>query len=114
MIGHVVPVPSHTGAGDGDLEEEYVSARFRVTLSEPEYRRVVAHIRDRQDKSPLWHAALYNCNAWVGDIARFMGLKVPANLWQFPAEFINEMREMNSGQQVRVAAPSVEDRLEQR
>jgi hypothetical protein len=50
----------------------------------------------------------------VGDIASFMGLKVPANVWQFPAEFINEMREMNSGQQVRLATTSVEDRLEQR
>jgi hypothetical protein len=104
MIGHVVPVPSTTGPGDGDLEEEYVSARFRVMLSEPEYRRVVAYIRDRQKNSPLWHAAIYNCNAWVGDIARFMGLKAPANTWQFPAEYINALREMNSGQQVDVAA----------
>ena len=114
MIGHVVPVPSTTGAGDGDLEEEYVSARFRVMLSEPEYRRVAAYIRHRQKDSPLWHAALYNCNAWVGDIARFMGLKAPANVWQFPAEFINEMREMISGQAVHLAATSVEDRVEQR
>jgi hypothetical protein len=114
MIGHVVPVPSTTGAGDGDLEEEYVSARFRVMLSEPEYRRVVAYIRDRQKDSPLWHAALYNCNAWVGDIARFMGLKAPANNWQFPAEFINELREMNTGQQVRLAATPRQDPAEQR
>jgi hypothetical protein len=116
MIGHVVPVPSSTGPGDGDLEDEYVSARFRVLLSEAEYRRVVAHIRERQKASPLWHAALYNCNAWVGDIARFMGLKAPANTWQFPAEFINEMREMNSGQQVDVAAssPQTSDQWHQR
>jgi hypothetical protein len=79
MIGHVVPVPSETGPSDGDLEEQYVSARFRVMLSEPEYRTVVAHIRERQKNSPLWHAVLYNCNAWVGDIARFMGLKAPAD-----------------------------------
>ncbi|HEX2137566.1 MAG TPA: hypothetical protein VHG30_16990, partial [Microvirga sp.] len=49
--------------------------------------------------SPLWHAAIYNCNAWVGDIARFMGLKAPANTWQFPAEYINALREMNTGEQ---------------
>src|SRR3954470_569712 len=33
-VGHVMPVPSETGPSDGDLEEEYVSARFRVLLSE--------------------------------------------------------------------------------
>jgi hypothetical protein len=99
MIGHVVPVPSETGPSDGDLEEQYVSARFRVMLSEPEYRKVVAHIRERQKNSPLWHAVLYNCNAWVGEIARFMGLKAPMDTLQFPAEYINAMRELNSGQQ---------------
>jgi hypothetical protein len=96
MIGHVVPVPSETGPSDGDLEEEYVSARFRVMLTEPEYRRVVAHIRQKQKNSPLWHAVMYNCNAWVGDIARYMGLKAPMNTLQFPAEYINELREMNA------------------
>ena len=103
MIGHVVPVPSTTGPGDGDLEDQYVSARFRVMMSEPDYRRVVAHIRDRQKNSTLWHAALYNCNAWVGDIARFMGLKAPTNTWQFPAEYINEMARLNTQQDVAAA-----------
>jgi hypothetical protein len=107
MIGHVAPVPSSTGAGDGDLEEQYVSARFRVMLSESEYRRVVAHIRERQKETHLWHAVLYNCNAWLGDIARFMGLKAPANTLQFPAEFINAMREMNPGPQTDATAASL-------
>jgi hypothetical protein len=104
MIGHVVPVLSETGPSDGDLEEQYVSARFRVMLSEPEYRKVVAHIRERQRNSPLWHAVLYNCNAWVGDIARFMGLKAPVNTLQFPAEYITEMSELNAGRQPEIAA----------
>ena len=96
MIGHVVPVPSETGPSDGDLEEEYVSARFRVMLSEPEYRRVVAHIREKQRNSPMWHAVMYNCNAWVGEVARYMGLKTPVNALQFPAEYITELRELNT------------------
>ena len=31
-IGHVVFVPSEIGVSDGDLEEKYVTARFRVWL----------------------------------------------------------------------------------
>jgi hypothetical protein len=31
-IGHVLPVPSEIGASDGDLEEQYVLARFRVWI----------------------------------------------------------------------------------
>jgi hypothetical protein len=37
--------------------------------------RVVAHIRELQSRSHFWSVELYNCNAFVADIANFMGLK---------------------------------------
>jgi hypothetical protein len=98
-VGHLVPVPSETGPSDGDLEEEYVSARYRVLLSEDEYRRVAAHIKAKQASSTPWHAVLYNCNAWVGEVARFIGLKAPDSHWLMPAEYINEIRRLNTQQQ---------------
>jgi hypothetical protein len=98
-VGHVVFVPSETGPSDGDLEEEYVSARYRVLLSEADYRVVAAHIRNKQKNSPLWHAVFLNCNAWVGQIAQFMGLKAPANSMLYPADYINNLKEINGGQQ---------------
>ena len=94
-LGHVVAVPSETGPSDGDLEEEYVTARFRIDLTEAEYRKLLAHIRKLQNNSPMWHAVLYNCSAFVADIGKFMGLSAP-NPLLFPADFINEMREMNA------------------
>lgn len=95
MIGHLVPVPSETGASDGDTEDEYIIARYRVLLSEPEYKTLLATIKKMQDSSPVWHAVLYNCNAFVGDIAKSLGLKAPSSL-QMPKEYIDEMRSMNS------------------
>lgn len=97
MIGHIIPVPSETGPSDGDLDEKYVSARYRVILSEPEYRRVAAYIKQLQSSSPAWHAITYNCNAFVADIARFMGLKTPSSTLLYPADFINELRTLNTG-----------------
>ncbi|HEY7383829.1 MAG TPA: hypothetical protein VH743_09185 [Beijerinckiaceae bacterium] len=94
-IGHVMPVPAETGYSDGDLEEEYVSNRFRVTLSEEQYAKLVAHIRHKQANSPMWHAALYNCNLWTGEIAQFLGLKTGFH-WLPPAEYIQKIKEMNS------------------
>lgn len=99
--GHVVFVPSETGPSDGDLEEKYVSARFRVMLSEAEYKKVQAHIRYKQAHSPLWHAVMYNCNAWVGEVARYMGLRAPANTVQYPADYINALRSLNTVQSTR-------------
>lgn len=96
MLGHVVPVPAETGWSDGDLEDEYMSANWRVPLDESEYRRVVGYIRQLQENSPVWHAALYNCNAFVGEIARFMGYKTPF-IWLKPQEYITRLRQMNGG-----------------
>jgi hypothetical protein len=96
MIGHLVPVPSETGPSDGDLEDIYISARYRVELSEADYAKTAAFIKKQQLNSPLWHAVMYNCNAWVADVAQFMGLKTPSSTMLMPAEFIESMRELNA------------------
>jgi hypothetical protein len=96
-VGHVVPVPAETGASDGDTEDEYIAARFRIVLDEATYRRVAAHIRQKQAKPSMWHAVLYNCNTWVAEVAHYMGLQAPGNNLLYPADFINTMKEMNGG-----------------
>jgi len=100
-IGHLVPVISETGASDGDTEDEYVTAGYRILLTEQEYAKVSGYIRDRQKNSPLWHAVLYNCNAWVADIAKFMGLKTPESTMLYPEEFISGMAKLNGGTVVK-------------
>lgn len=107
MVGHVIAVPAETGPSDGDLEEQYVTARFRVDLSEAEYKLLLAEIRRLQGNSPMWHAVIYNCNAFVADIGRFMGFTAPQALL-FPDEFINGMREQNAGRSPTIGAAATE------
>ena len=90
------PVPASTGWTDGDLEIAYRSASWTVPLAESDYRKVVAYIRKLQASSPLWHASLYNCNAFVADIAKFMGYD-PPGIWLMPRDFITKLRQMNGG-----------------
>ena len=97
MIGHVLMVPSETGPSIGDLDDRYVSARFRVNLNEQEYVKLAAHIKELQANSPTWHAIFYNCNAFVADIAKFMGLETPTSTILYPADFINNLRSLNEG-----------------
>ena len=117
MIGHIIPVPSETGASDGDYEDAYIIARYRVYLSEAEYKPVLAKMREWQRSTPLWHAGVYNCNAFVGSVARYMGLQSPnpaAGHLQLPKNFINELKAVNAGRDslsgghVAVAAASTE------
>jgi hypothetical protein len=94
-IGHVIFVPSGTTATDGDLEEKYVTARYRVMLDKARYDKVVAYITKFQADPPLWNALWRNCVSFGRDIANVLDIKVPAFIWLKPEDFVNQLREMN-------------------
>jgi len=94
-VGHLVPVPSETGASDGDLEEKYVTARYRVWLTAAEFKKVDAYIRKLQADNPTWNALFNNCVGFGRSIANFMGLKTPAFVWLEPKDFVEGLREQN-------------------
>jgi hypothetical protein len=60
LMGHYVPVPSDTGWTDGDLEDRYITSRYRVLVSKEQYDRTVAYIRQLQAKSTTWSVELYH------------------------------------------------------
>jgi hypothetical protein len=97
ILGHIIPVPSETGASYGDLDEEYVTASYRVYLTEDQAKRVFAYIRHLQANSPVWHGATYNCVAFIRDVARFMGLHLPASHLLYPEVWVNDLRDLNGG-----------------
>jgi hypothetical protein len=97
IIGHVLPVISETGASYGDLDERYLTASYRVHMTEPEGKEVFAYIKRLQASSPLWNAATYNCVAFIQDIARHMGLHVPANHLLYPEDWVNSLKKLNGG-----------------
>ncbi|TDR90145.1 hypothetical protein [Enterovirga rhinocerotis] len=95
MIGHLIPVPSETGPSDGDLEDMYISNRWRVTMGEADYMKLVAKIRQMQRSTPLWSATTYNCNSFLGDIARYMGLRSGGSILQTPPNYVATMKRAN-------------------
>ncbi len=107
VLGHILPVPSETGASYGDLDERYLTARFRVLLSEPDGKRAIAYIKQLQASSPVWNAALYNCVSFIGDIARNIGLRTPGpgSHLMLPEDWVNNLRQLNGGRQI-VRLPS--------
>ena len=99
VLGHVTWVPSETGASYGDLDPQYLTASYRVYLNEPDAKRVFAYIKKLQASSPVWNAETANCTSFIGSIANFMGLKVPAR-WQRPEDYVNGLKTMNGGSQI--------------
>jgi hypothetical protein len=98
VLGHLMWVPSETGASYGDLDPDYLTASYRVYLSEGDAKQVFAYIKHLQATSPLWNAETTNCTNFIGQIATFMGLKVPFHL-QKPEQYVNELKELNGGRQ---------------
>ena len=99
MLGYITFVPSETGASYGDLDPEYLTAHYKVYLSEADAQKVFAYIKHLKEHSPVWSAQVSNCTAFIGDIANFMGLKTPSR-WTRPENYVNEMKAMNGGKQV--------------
>jgi len=87
VLGYMTWVPSETGASYGDLDPQYLTASYR------------AYIKKLQASSPLWNAEISNCTGFIGDVANFMGLKVP-HRWQRPEEYVNSLKAMNGGRQI--------------
>jgi len=99
VIGHVLPVPAETGASYGDLDEQYVTAHYRVFLSEPDAKKVFAYIKHLQEVSLLWHGPTWNCIAFIGTIASYMGLKTPVP-FMYPEEYVKKLEEINGGRKM--------------
>src|SRR5215213_11204683 len=100
VLGHVIPVLSETGASYGDLDPQYLTASYRVFMDEAQAKRVFGYIKHLQATSPLWNAATYNCVAFIQDIARYMGLRVPGNHLLYPEDWVNQLRALNGGAKV--------------
>lgn len=105
VLGHVLPVPSETGASYGDLDAQYLTSSYRVYLSEADAKRVFAYIKKLQKSSPVWNAVTYNCTAFIGDIAKYMGLKTPYTHLMYPEEWVNNLRKINGDRKVVQLAP---------
>jgi hypothetical protein len=97
MQGHVLPVPSETGASFGDLDEQYLTARYCVVLNEAEYKKLAAFIRKLQARSTEWHAPTKNCNGFIGDVAQSIGLLAPPTPLLLPEHYVTLIRDLNGG-----------------
>lgn len=98
ILGHFIWVPAETGASYGDLDIQYLTASYRVYLNEPDAKKVFAYIKHLQATSKVWNAATSNCTSFIGQIASFMGLKVPFHVKK-PEEYVKDLKEMNGGRQ---------------
>lgn len=96
-LGHLVFVPSETGASDGDLEEKYVSARYRVMVDAATFKKVSGYISKLKADTPMWNALWRNCVSFGNEIAQNLGMKTPGFPWMEPKDYVESLRNLNGG-----------------
>jgi hypothetical protein len=102
-IGHVLPVPANT-TWDPDVLKLPVSSTYRRKLSAAEYQNLLAAVkRANANKNPTWNALTNNCNHYVAELARAIGMKAPNDL-QLSYAFVPSLRALNEPGQ-SAAAP---------
>jgi hypothetical protein len=96
-IGHVLPVPANT-KWDPEVLTLKVASSYRRKLTATQYQKLLAAIRKSEaDKDRYWNAVTNNCNHYVGELARAVGLKTPGN-FQVSYAFIPALRDLNEPQ----------------
>src|SRR5215475_15423181 len=106
IVGHLIPVPAETGKSYGDLDEQYLTASYRVYMTEAQARDVFAFIKRLEKGSVVWNAATWNCVAFIQAVAIHMGLKVPGNHLLYPEDWVNQLRQLNGGRRY-MSSPAV-------
>jgi hypothetical protein len=94
-MGLWIPVPAETGPSDGDVDEQFMTARYCVPLTEAEYNRLVPYIKQLQSEHKTWHGTTYNCNSFGMDVAKFIGLDTPNPNANLPKDLIQKLGELN-------------------
>ena len=71
-----------------------IASRFRRPLTAAEYRRLTSVIVRIRAVHHSWSVLAYNCNDFVADVARGMGMQTPTTL-SLPYDFIPRLQAIN-------------------
>jgi hypothetical protein len=94
MLGHILPVPANM-EWDPDVLKLPIASTYRRNLNAAEYRKLLAALqRARATKQRTWNAVSNNCNHFVAELARAVGLRTPNN-FQLSYSFVPALRDLN-------------------
>jgi len=93
VLGHFFPMSAATSPEKDTLGFK-IASRFRRSLTATEYDRLKSIIARIRAARHTWSVLGYNCNDFVADVARGLGMRTPTTL-SLPYNFIPELQAMN-------------------
>jgi hypothetical protein len=72
--------------------------QIRVQLNDSQYKNLLAALERAKSSTRYWNAFTNNCNHFVGELAKAVGLRVPSTPGlTLSTGFIPELQEINTG-----------------
>ena len=93
VLGHFFPMEAAT-IPDKDTLHYEIASRFRRPLTAAEYGRLGSIIASIRGARHSWSVLAYNCNDFVADVARGIGMQSPSTLL-LPYDFIPRLQVIN-------------------
>jgi hypothetical protein len=92
--GIAVPVEGLVGVSRSDFTQR-PDVSFRVPIRRANYQRLVRDLRGLQADWRVYALVGQNCNDLVGTVAHSLGLQIPLNGLQLPANYVAELKAIN-------------------
>ena len=93
VLGHFFSMKAAT-IPEKDTRGYKIASRFRRSLTAAEYRRLKSVIVRIRAAHHSWSVLAYNCNDFVAEVARGMGMQTPTTL-SLPYDFIPRLQVIN-------------------
>jgi hypothetical protein len=93
VLGHFFSMEAAT-IPEKDTMGYKIANRFRRPLTAAEYHRLTSVIVGIRAVHHSWSVLAYNCNNFVADVARGMGMQTPTTL-SLPYDFIPRLQAIN-------------------
>lgn len=75
-------------------------AAYRLSLTAQKFEQLLLEIERQKEKKPTYSLFAYNCNMFMSDVAKSVGILPPENIYTASLTYFYEMMDRNEGRKV--------------
>jgi len=98
-VASAIPMPGLLTPHPDDCLIKPIAA-YRVSLSASQYEQLLLEIGRQKQKKPTYSLFAYNCNMFMSDVAKSVGIMPPKNIYNPSLVYFYEMMDRNEGRKV--------------
>ncbi len=98
-MASAIPMPGLLTPHPDDCVVQPIAA-YRISLSAQQYEQLLLEIEHQKEKKPTYSLFAYNCNMFMSDVAKSVGILPPKNIYNPSLVYFYDMMDRNEGRKV--------------